>query len=113
MSEALSQMLKDHTFELPWFQMGSSFLIGLSIGFMLKKSFKILLFLGGLSIALLFVLEHQHIITINEVGIAQSVSQWYRLFEQFALFLKERLSHLGVAGGGSSVAGFIAGFKMG
>ena len=113
MDENLTQMIREHLPGLPWLEMGSGFLIGLSVGYVVKKSFKILLFFGGLAAALLFILEHQHLITLNEEGLTQTVNEGSTLFQHFALFLKERLSRLGVAGGTSSVAGFFAGLKMG
>jgi uncharacterized membrane protein (Fun14 family) len=113
MDENWTRALREQLPGLPWLEMGSGFLIGLSVGYVVKKSFKLLLFLGGLAVILLFTLEHQHLITLNEEGLNQTVSEGSTLFQNFALFLKERLSRLGVAGGTSSVAGFFAGLKMG
>jgi len=109
----MNEKLIDKIPELPWLEMGSGFLIGLAVGFVVKKSFKILLFFLGLAVVLLFVLENQHIIILNEEGLNQTVSQGSQLFQHFALFLKERLSQLQFAGSASAVAGFLAGLKMG
>ncbi|WP_292654366.1 FUN14 domain-containing protein [Nitratifractor sp.] len=113
MDENLTQTITDKLPGLPWLEMGSGFLMGLAVGYFLKKSFKILLLLMGLTITVLFVLENQHIVSINESGLSHTVSQGSELFKQFADFLKARLSRLNIAGGASAVAGFFAGLKMG
>ncbi len=99
--------------ELPYMEMGSGFMIGLSVGYVLKKSFKLLLFLTGLVIIAMFVLENQHIIVINEDSLDQNIALGTEAFKHFAIFLKERISSLKIAGGISAAAGFIAGLKMG
>jgi len=98
---------------LPWLEMGSGFLSGMAVGFFLKKSFKILLLLLGVGLVLIFVLESQHIVTVNEEGLARGIGAGTELFSHFVEFLKDRLSRLSFAGGGSAVAGFLAGLKMG
>jgi len=98
---------------LPYLEMGSGFLIGLSIGYVLKKSLKIMLFLLGLTVILLFVLENQHIITIDEKSLEQSVSQWSENFKHFVLFLKDRVARLHTTGTLSAGAGFLTGLKVG
>ncbi|WP_457607845.1 FUN14 domain-containing protein [Nitratifractor sp.] len=98
---------------LPWLEMGSGFMIGLAVGYFLKKSFKFLLLLMGISVVIIFFLESQHVVSIDEEGLSRTVSSGTAHFEQFALFLKERLSRLQFAGSASAVAGFFAGLKMG
>ena len=46
-----------HSSPFPFLEMGTSFVIGLAIGYFFKKFFKILLLLLGLGIVVLFVLE--------------------------------------------------------
>jgi len=98
---------------IPYLEMGGGFLIGLSIGYVLKKSFKILLILLGISLITIFVLESQGVITLNEAGLQESVSNGMEMFKHFLGFLKDRLSNFKVAGGLSAVAGFAVGLKMG
>ena len=98
---------------LPYLEMGGGFLIGLAIGYVLKKSFKILLILLGISLITIFVLESKGVITLNEAGLQESVSGGMEMFKHFAGFLKDRLSNFEVTSGLSAVAGFVVGLKMG
>ncbi len=98
---------------LPYLEMGTGFLIGLSIGYVLKKSFKILLFLTGIALIAVFVLESQGVIELNEAHLQESVSHGVDTFKQFALFLQERLERFKVSSGLSAVAGFFLGLKIG
>jgi uncharacterized membrane protein (Fun14 family) len=109
----VEEKLTEQIPELPWLEMGSGFMIGLAVGYFLKKSFKVLLALLGVGIILIFVLESQKVVTINEEGLARTVAAGSEQFKHFAAFLKERLSRLSFAGTGSAVAGFFAGLKMG
>jgi len=109
----LEEKLMEKIPELPWLEMGTGFLIGLAVGYFLKKSFKILLALLGVGIILIFVLESQKVVSINEEGLAQTVAAGSEQFKHFAAFLKERLSRLSFSSTGSAVAGFFAGLKMG
>ncbi len=99
--------------DLPYLEMGSGFAIGLAVGYVFKKSFKILLLIVGAGVILLFGLEHFHIVTIDESHLEETVEMGTSSFKQVGLFLKERLTRMGVAGSGSAVAGFLAGLKMG
>jgi len=98
---------------LPYLEMGTGFLIGLSIGYVIKKSFKILLFLLGIGIITVFVLESKGVITLNEEHLQNTVSQGTDVFKYFVTFLKDRLEHFEVSSGLSAVAGFFVGIKMG
>jgi len=109
----MNEDLKAALSGLPYMEMGTGFLIGLAVGYLLKKTFKILLALLGVAVVVIFVLESQKVVTINEESLAQTVSAGADQFEHFALFLKERLSRLRFAGSASAVAGFLAGLKMG
>jgi uncharacterized membrane protein (Fun14 family) len=97
----------------PYLEMGTGFLIGLSVGYVLKKSFKVLLFLTGIALIAVFVLESQGVIVLNETQLQESVSHGMNTFKHFALFLKERLERFEVSSGLSAVAGFFIGLKMG
>ncbi|NPA29777.1 MAG: hypothetical protein GXO33_06305 [Epsilonproteobacteria bacterium] len=99
--------------DLPYLNMGSGFLIGLAVGYFLKKSFKILLFLMGAAIALTFALSQIHVVELHPDQLEHTVTTGSGYFKQFALFLKDRLSAFGAAGSGSAVAGFFVGLKMG
>jgi len=99
--------------DLPYLQMGGGFTIGLAVGYVLKKSFKILLFLLGVTLIALFALEHYHLISVNDSGLEDAVASGTTTFKHVAVFLKERLEQSGFAGGGSAIAGFLVGLKIG
>jgi uncharacterized membrane protein (Fun14 family) len=115
MEENLSYSLKNSSMipELPYLNMGASFLVGVAVGFVVKKSFKIMLFLLGIALILIFFLEYKHVITINEDALLSSVDSVKNSFIHFVEFLKDRLNQMKVAGTLSAVTGFIVGIKMG
>ncbi len=98
---------------LPYLEMGTGFMIGLSVGYVVKKSFKLILLLMGLVIIGMFLLESQGIITLNEASLDQSVSLGVEAFKHFLAFLRDRLGELKLAGGASAIGGFVVGLKMG
>ncbi len=99
--------------DLPYLEMSGGFLIGLSVGYALKKSIKIILFLLGAVIILLFVLQNQHIITIDKQGLEHSISHWGLQVKEFALFLKEKVSQYHTSSKLSAGTGFLIGLKAG
>ena len=99
--------------DLPYLNMGSGFIVGLAVGYFLKKSFKLLLLLLGIALVLMFGLEHFGLISINEAGLEHTVAAGTSTFKQFGMFLKERLSEFGFAGSASAVGGFAVGMKIG
>ena len=103
----------NHLPELPYLTMGASFLVGLALGYVVKKSFKLMLFLLGLALILVFFLEYKHIVTINEDQLLSFVDSMSQAFSQFVLFLKERIAQIKVSGTLSAIAGFVVGIKMG
>jgi len=109
----MEEKLREIGAELPYLEMGSGFLIGLSIGYFLKKSFKVILIFMGLIMVSLFVLENNGVVTINEDSLDSTVSMGAEAFKSFAAFLKERLSRFSFASGGGATAGFVLGLKWG
>jgi uncharacterized membrane protein (Fun14 family) len=99
--------------ELPYLNMGASFLVGLSVGYVLKKSFKLMLFILGLSLILIFFLEYKNIIVVNENELLSMADSIEKYFIAFVSFLKDRISRIKIYGTLSAVAGFIVGIKMG
>jgi len=99
--------------QIPYLQMGTGFVIGLSVGYVIKKSFKLILLLLGVGMILIFVLENKHIITIDESSLDAGVSAGTATFKEFAGFLQDRLGTLHISSSASALAGFLAGLKMG
>ena len=109
----MEEKLHGMSLELPYLEMGSGFLVGLSVGYFLKKSFKVILVLMGLVVVALFVLESKGVISINEGNLDSTVTAGASAFKSFAGFLQERLGRFTFAGGGSAIAGFLTGLKWG
>ena len=109
----MNETLAENGLKLPYLEMGSGFMMGMSVGYVLKKSFKLLLFLTGLAVITVFVLEQKGVIVLNETALDQNVNMGLEMFKTFGLWLKERLGSLEIAGGASAVAGFFVGVKMG
>jgi len=97
----------------PFLEMGTSFVIGLAIGYFLKKSFKFLLLLLGLGLVILFVLESQGYFHVSDGMIENGVSSGIDSFQGLVAMLKDRLSSMKISSGASAVAGFFAGIKFG
>lgn len=97
----------------PFLEMGTSFIIGLAIGYFLKKSFKILLLLLGVGLVVLFVMESKGMYTVDDATIQNGVSSGVDSFQSLVAMLKNRLSEMEVTTGAGAIAGFIAGLKFG
>jgi len=97
----------------PFLDMGTSFVIGLAIGYFLKKSFKFLLLILGLGLVLLFVLESQGMFHVDDNAIQSGVSSGVDSFQNIVAMLKERLSNMELTTGAGAIAGFFAGLKFG
>lgn len=97
----------------PFLEMGTSFVIGLAIGYFLKKSFKILLLLLGVGLVVLFVMESKGMYTVDDTAIQNGVSSGVDSFQSLVAMLKERLSKMELSTGAGAIAGFFAGLKFG
>ena len=105
--------MNDKEMIIPYLNMGGSFLLGLSIGFALKKSLKVLIFVFGLGAVFIFFLEHQGVVTINEDILNSQIGYFAEQFKMMIAFLKARLGEYKTAGTMSAVAGFVVGLKIG
>ncbi|MGD9947896.1 MAG: FUN14 domain-containing protein [Desulfobulbus sp.] len=91
---------------------GAPFLVGLAVGYFSKKMLKVALFLGGAAVVLLFVGEYYGVTHVDDQALHQTAQTAADLASQSGNFLFTRLSHL-TWKGGSAVAGFLAGLKLG
>jgi len=98
---------------IPYLEMGGSFLLGLAIGFALKKSFKIGLIILGLGLIFVFVLENQGILTLNEDSLNAQLSHVIEQSKFMMAFIKDRMGEYKTTGILSAVAGFGIGLKIG
>ena len=96
---------------LPYLEMGSSFLIGLAVGYFIKKSFKIVLFILGFSLIMIFFMESQGVLTVNEDVLEKSISTGSTYFEFLVSSIQDRITSFqtGIGAG----AGFLVGLKIG
>lgn len=96
---------------LPYLEMGSSFLIGLAVGYFIKKSFKIVLFILGFSLVLIFFMESKGVLTVNEQVLENSISAGSTYFEFLVSSIQDRITSFqtGIGAG----AGFLVGLKIG
>jgi uncharacterized membrane protein (Fun14 family) len=91
---------------------GAPFLVGLAVGYFAKKIVKVALFIGGAAVVLLFAAEYYGITQVNEQALHQTAQAAADMANQSGSFLYNRLSQL-TWKGGSAVAGFLAGLKLG
>jgi len=96
---------------LPYLEMGSGFVIGLAVGFFIKKSFKIVLFILGFALIATFYMESQGIFTINDKVLEESIANGVKYFDYLISAVKERIT--GFQSGAGALAGFVVGLKLG
>ena len=108
--EQMEQNISTDT-PLPYLEMGSSFLIGLAVGFFIKKSFKIVLFILGFALISTFYMESQGIFTINNDVLEQSIASGAKYFDFLVASVKERITSF--QSGVGALAGFVVGLKLG
>jgi len=107
---AMSQPV-EATSPIPYLELGSSFLIGLAVGYFIKKSYKIVLFILGFSLILIFFMESQDILTVNDQVLEKSISTGSTYFEFLVSSIQDRITSFqtGIGAG----AGFLVGLKIG
>ena len=96
---------------LPYLEMGSSFVIGLAVGFFIKKSFRMVLFILGFALIMSFYMESQGIFTINDKVLEDSISNGMQYFDYLVAAVKERITSF--QSGVGALAGFVVGLKLG
>jgi len=109
----MNENITNSSTSFPFLDMGTSFIIGLAVGFFLKKFFKLMLLVLGLGIIIIFILESKGTVHVDGKVIESGVSTWIDSFSNLVSFLKEKLSTMGFSSGASAVAGFFAGIKYG
>ena len=96
---------------IPYLEMGSSFLIGMAVGYFIKKSFKAVLFILGFSLIVTFYMESQGIFTINDKVLEESITNGSKYFDFLVASVKERITSF--QSGLGALAGFVVGLKFG
>lgn len=95
----------------PYLEMGSGFVIGMAVGYIIKKSFKLILFTLGFSLIIVFLLESQGLFSVNDKVLEESISKGSHYFNYVVSAIKERITSF--QSGISVIAGFIIGLKLG
>lgn len=96
---------------IPYLEMGSSFLIGMAVGYFIKKSFKAVLFILGFALIITFYMESQGIFTINDKVLEESITNGSKYFDFLVASVKERITSF--QSGVGALAGFVVGLKFG
>jgi len=96
---------------IPYLELGSSFTIGLAVGFFIKKSFKALLLILGFALVIMFFMESQGIFTINDKVLQESIAHGSDYFQFLVASVKERITSFQTGVG--ALAGFVVGLKLG
>lgn len=96
---------------IPYLELGSAFVLGMAVGVAVKKSFKVLLVIVGLGLILIFSLEHQGAIHVNEANLESSIAIGVDKFQSMISFLENRLESYQATGRMSAIAGFLVGLK--
>lgn len=91
---------------------GAPFVMGLAVGYFVKKMLKTTLFLAGMFLTLLFIGESLNWLELKERVLIETTSTLLEGLKAFLLFLYERLSRIALKGL-SAGAGFIVGLKLG
>ena len=113
MNEVKNTIDIDFLNNLPYAQISSGFLAGLSVGYFFKKSFKIMLFVMGLVLVATFWLKSNSIIEVNNDSILSSFDTIINILKGATTYLHSKLSDLEISGGAGAVAGFLVGLKIG
>jgi len=98
--------------EIPFLEMGGGFLLGLSVGFALKKSFRALLLIVGLGFVFMILLEHQGSVSIDQVPLQEVMDIGGEKVKSVFELLQLKFEKYHIEGGVSALAGFIVGLKI-
>jgi uncharacterized membrane protein (Fun14 family) len=98
---------------LPFTQMSSGFLMGLSVGYFFKKGFKIMLFVLGLVTVAIFWFNSQDLITVNGEKIINIFDILSEVLKNSYNFVYNKLTQFKPVTGVSVIVGFFAGLKLG
>jgi len=98
--------------KIPYLEMGWSFVLGLSVGYALKKSFKIMLLIFGLGFIFVFVLENSEVVKIQDIQLQEIVESFIKSIQSWITMLYEKLDKY-ENGKVGALVGFVFGLKLG
>ncbi|MCX7073274.1 MAG: FUN14 domain-containing protein [Methylococcales bacterium] len=91
---------------------GAPFILGLTVGYFVKKMLRIALFLSGGIVVILFIAEYYGVVNITDTQLLHATDIAASAAKDSSDFLLDRLSRFTVKGV-SATGGFVIGFKMG
>jgi len=92
---------------------GASFIFGFTVGYLLKKSIKLMLFVLIVGVIALFWLDNSKIAEIKNYDFSSSLDRIVELFKMFGTFIYEKIGEIDQSSGIGLVAGFLLGLKFG
>lgn len=92
---------------------GASFIAGFTIGFLLKKSIKLMFFILIVAIIAFFWLDSSKIAEIKNINFSNSLNNISELFKMFVSFIDSKISYIDQTSGFGLIAGFLLGLKFG
>ena len=104
-----SEIIKDITST----KFGASFIFGFTIGYLLKKSIKLMFLVLIVGVVALFWLDNSRIQEIKNYDFSSSLDRMVELFKMFGNFVYSKIGNIDQSSGIGMVAGFLLGLKFG
>ncbi len=92
---------------------GASFIFGFTIGYLLKKSIKLMFIVLIVAIIALFWLDNSRIEEIKNIDFSSSLDRIIELLKMFGNFIYEKIGNIDQSSGVGLIAGFLVGLKIG
>jgi len=92
---------------------GASFIFGFVVGYLLKKSIKLMLLVIVIGVIALFWLDDNRLQEIKNIDFATSFDRSVELFKMFGNFIYEKIGGIDQSSGIGLIAGFLVGLKFG
>ena len=92
---------------------GASFISGFIVGYLLKKSIKLMLLVIIVGVVALFWLDNSRLEEIKNIDFTTSFDRVVELIKMFGNFIYEKLGGIDQSSGIGLVAGFLIGLKLG
>ena len=92
---------------------GASFVFAFSVGYLLKKSIKLMLFVLLVGVLALFWLDDSSVVEMQNYVFSSSLGRIVELFNIFGNFIYDKVANIDQPSGIGLVAGFLLGLKFG
>ena len=92
---------------------GASFILGFAVGYLLKKSIKLVFLFLILGVVALFWLDSSRIDEIKNIDFSSSLDRVIELFKMFGDFVYSKVGEIDQSSGIGIVVGFLLGLKFG